>query len=98
MILYYIIFIKYFMYLCDFPSVFQGGKLSYFPNVNQSHLQIHAQTSIKNLLILLLMINLLQTQFKNQNNCLYVSVVGKLDTMPAGASHPSKTSHSFLVE
>src|SRR5882724_8732702 len=35
MILYYIIFIKYFMYLCDFPSVFQGGKLSYFPSVEK---------------------------------------------------------------
>ena len=27
-----IIFIKYFMYLCDFPRVFQGGKLSCFPS------------------------------------------------------------------
>src|SRR5467141_3857694 len=32
MILYFIIFIKYFMYLCDFSNVFQGGKLSYFPS------------------------------------------------------------------
>jgi len=30
-IFYYII--KYFIYLCDFPRVFQGGKLSCFPSV-----------------------------------------------------------------
>src|SRR5882724_2902798 len=46
MILYYIIFIKYFMYLCDFPRVFQGGKLSCFPSVTDWLIHRSASNSL----------------------------------------------------
>src|SRR5882672_103821 len=48
MILSFIIFIKYFLYLCDFSNVFQAGKLSYFPSELSSavHSLITSGTSI----------------------------------------------------
>ena len=35
-----IIFIKYSMYLCNFPNVFQGGNLSSFPSDMYSSLML----------------------------------------------------------